>query len=128
MEDIVLGSIEIIKSSNHEEILNSLKKENPKLKWISLDDINSDELVELVNEGLVDYTIINSNEYEVYSQFYPNIKIARRLSSSEPVAWAFSLYSDSSLSAKLYRYCQNMSKLSVKLLEKMILIGNYWQV
>ena len=120
MEDIVLGSIEIIKSSNHEEILNSLKKENPKLKWISLDDINSDELVELVNEGLVDYTIINSNEYEVNSQFYPNIKIARRLSSSEPVAWAFSLYSDSSLSAKLkefFEYSVSSNRINI-LLEK----------
>ena len=50
-----------------------------------------------------------SNEYEIYSQFYPNIKIARRLSSSEPVAWAFSLYSDSSLSAKLKEFFEQLT-------------------
>ncbi|MEC9206139.1 MAG: membrane-bound lytic murein transglycosylase MltF [Pseudomonadota bacterium] len=120
IKDIISGSIEVIKSSNHEETLSTLKKNHPKLKWISLEDINSDELIELVNEGLIDYTIMNSNEYDVYSQFYPNIKIAFKLSSSEPVAWATSLYADNSLSTKLkefFEYSVNSNRINV-LLEK----------
>lgn len=105
--DIIPGTIEIIKSSNHEEVLTSLKALNPKLKWISLDNINSDELIELINEGLIDYTVLNSNEYEVYSQFYPNIKVAFKITSSEPVAWALSKYDDGSLYNKLKEFFEH---------------------
>ena len=120
IEDTMSGSIEIVKASNHEEVLNSLKKIHPKLKWVSLDTINSDELIELLNEGLIDYTIINSNEYEIYAQYYPNIRIAFKLSSSEPVAWALSIYSDNSLSNKLkefFEHAISTNKMS-SLLEK----------
>ena len=107
VEDILSGTIEILKSSNHEEVLNSLKTNHPKLKWISLENVNTDELIELVNEGMIDYTILNSNEFEIYSQFYPNIKTAFKVSTSEPVAWALSSYNDGSLTNKLKEFFEH---------------------
>ncbi|MED5274848.1 MAG: membrane-bound lytic murein transglycosylase MltF [Pseudomonadota bacterium] len=115
IQDVLSGTIEVQKLSNHEEILNSLKLNHPKLKWISLENINTDELIELVNEGMIDYTILNSNEFEIYSQFYPNIKSAFKVSTSEPVAWALSLYNDGSLVNKLkefFEYSINNNRLS----------------
>ena len=107
VEDILSGTIEILKSSNHEEVLNSLKTNHPTLKWISLENVNTDELIELVNEGMIDYTILNSNEFEIYSQFYPNIKTAFKVSTSEPVAWALSSYNDGSLTNKLKEFFEH---------------------
>jgi len=97
ISDTFNGILEVVAGRSHEDRLHQLKDENPDLQWISNDDIRSEELVSLVIEQVVDYTICNSNEVALSRRFHPELKVAFNLSEPLPVAWAFPHSEDDSL-------------------------------
>ncbi|MCP4995970.1 MAG: transporter substrate-binding domain-containing protein, partial [Gammaproteobacteria bacterium] len=56
------GVFEIVAGSSHEEELQRLKSQFPDLNWISQRNLESEELLYLVWEQVIDYTIADSNE------------------------------------------------------------------
>ncbi len=108
IEKITSSIIDIQNSNNHINIMNELKKKYKYIKWTELDSSNTDELVEMISEGLIDYTIINSNEYKVYKRYYPELAIAFNLSNNEPLAWAVSKNVDDSLVKKINDFLKYM--------------------
>ena len=91
------GILEVVAGSSHEEQLESLKQEYPQLAWQTNDELDSDELLILVWQQLIEYTIADSNELSVNRRFYPELKPAFDLSPPEPLAWAFPISEDDSL-------------------------------
>ena len=97
MDDAVEGIMEVMANSSHAEILNELKKKHPNLSWDENKDAGSAELLTLVAENLIDFTIADSNEVILTRRFLPELRVAFNISKPQPLAWAFSKKGDDSL-------------------------------
>lgn len=91
------GQLEIIAESSHAEQLRKLKSKYPKLSWIENSEVESEELLNLVWEKVLDYTIADSNEVAMNRRYYPELRIAFDISEPQPLAWAFPKSRDDSL-------------------------------
>ena len=91
------GLLEIVAGSSHEELLIKLKKDHPGLSWETDGEQDIEELLTLVWQQLIEYTVADSNELSINRRFYPELKPAIDLSEPEPLAWAFPLSDDDSL-------------------------------
>jgi membrane-bound lytic murein transglycosylase F len=89
--------LEVVAGSSHAERLQELKKEFPDLTWQENDQLESEELLYLVWEEVIDYTIADSNEVALNRGFYPELRVAFDISPPEPLAWAFPRGRDSTL-------------------------------
>ncbi|HEY3487605.1 MAG TPA: membrane-bound lytic murein transglycosylase MltF, partial [Gammaproteobacteria bacterium] len=87
--DIVGSRIEVVAGSSFEERLLELKTEFPDLSWESNKELDTDQLLLLVAEEVIDYTIIDSNEFEFNRRFYPELRVAFNISEPQELAWAF---------------------------------------
>ncbi|WP_260294978.1 membrane-bound lytic murein transglycosylase MltF [Sedimenticola hydrogenitrophicus] len=95
--DTVDGVLEVMAGSSHEEQLRQLVAEYPDLNWDAQRAVESTELLNLVYEGLIDYTIANSNEVALSRRYHPELQVAFELGKEMPVAWAFPHAEDNSL-------------------------------
>lgn len=91
------GQLEIIANSSHAEQLQSLKSQYPHLSWHENNEVESEELLNLVWERVLDYTIADSNEVAMNRRFYPELRVAFDLTAPQPLAWAFPKSRDESL-------------------------------
>jgi membrane-bound lytic murein transglycosylase F len=91
------GTLEVIAGSSHAERLQELQKKYPDLAWVANEDDDSEQLLSMVSDQLIEYTIMDSNELSVNRHFYPEVKPAFAISDPEPLAWAFSKGKDNSL-------------------------------
>ncbi len=91
------GILEVLAESSHAERLRRLKVEQPTLEWVENDELESEELLTLVWERVIDYTVIDSNELSMNRRFYPELRVAFDLTEPEPLAWAFPRFQDESL-------------------------------
>jgi membrane-bound lytic murein transglycosylase F len=95
--DLVGRHIEVIAESSHVEQLEALQAAYPDLDWVENPELESDELLYLVWQQVVDYTIADSNEVALNRRFYPELSVAFDMSAPQELAWAFSRQEDSSL-------------------------------
>ncbi len=96
--DLGEGTLEVVAGSSHEERLRYLQETTyPQLHWVARSEYDSEELIYLVNEQVIDYTVADSNDVALNRRFFPHIKAAFDLSDPEPLAWAFAKHTDSSL-------------------------------
>lgn len=83
------GHLEVIANSSHEEQLFQLKKQYPELTWVGNKETESEDLLNLVLEQVIDYTIADSNELAVNQRYYPELRTAFDLGQPHQLAWAF---------------------------------------
>jgi len=89
--------LEVLANSSHAERLAKLKKSYPKLSWDENSEIGSSELLTLVSEQMIDYTIADSNEVALVRRYHPDVRVAFDLSLPESLAWAMPKNKDDSL-------------------------------
>ncbi|MFV1985358.1 MAG: membrane-bound lytic murein transglycosylase MltF [Thiohalomonadales bacterium] len=104
------GHLEVIANSSHVERLLKLKEQNQNLQWYESKDEDALELMHLVSEELIDYTIGDSNEIALNMRFYPAIRVAFNVSKPQPLAWAFPISSDNSLFNEANKFIQALQK------------------
>ncbi len=97
MDDAVEGMMEVMANSSHVEKLKELSKKYPRLSWDENKDAGSTELLTLVEERLIDFTIADSNEILLTRRFHPHLRVAFNISKPQKLAWAFSKNGDNSL-------------------------------
>jgi membrane-bound lytic murein transglycosylase F len=95
--DDLEGHLELVAGSSHVERLESLRSKHPELSWQENDQLESEELLTMVWQQLIDYTIADSNELSINRRFYPELRPAFDISSPQALAWAFSRSDDDSL-------------------------------
>ena len=83
------GIVEVIKGSSHQSMLKQLQKKTSKLNWRSNKDIASEELIELVDEGLIDYILADSHEIALQRRFFPELRIAFEIPPAKLLRWAY---------------------------------------
>ncbi|MFI3189029.1 lytic transglycosylase F [Crenothrix sp. D3] len=91
------GIVEVTKGTSHVESLSQLKQTNQQLNWAENEQLDTAGLLYLVNEGLIDYTVADSNQATLIRRFYPKLNIAFDISAARQLAWALSPSEDTSL-------------------------------
>ncbi len=91
------GTLEVVSGSSHEEHLETLQQEYPDLDWDAAAEQSSEELLALVWQQMIDYTVADSHEIAVNRHYYPELKPAFDLDVPQPLAWAFPKSKDNSL-------------------------------
>ena len=100
IEQILDQSIEVLASTSHVDVLESLKEEYPELTWSENADVEAADLLEKVAMGDVDLTIADSPDFNIQRHFYPDLRVALDLQVEDPVAWAFPKNTGDSLLAR----------------------------
>jgi len=95
--DLNNGILEVVKGSSYIDSLKKLQLKTPLLHWNINSELNTDALLYLVNEGLIDYTIADSHQVSTIKHFYPKLNVAFDITSPRQLAWAFPLSQDQSL-------------------------------
>lgn len=95
--DDLHGSLEVVADSSHAERLRALQQEYPDLTFTENPELSTDELLSLVWEQVIDYTVADSNEVAITRRFYPELRVAFDISKAEALAWAFPPGDDHSL-------------------------------
>jgi membrane-bound lytic murein transglycosylase F len=114
------GILEVSKGTSHINSLSVLKKKNPKLDWIVNDELDTNGLLYLLHEGLIDYTVADSNQILLIRRFYPALNIAFDISKPQQLAWALPLSEDTSLFDEVERFFKRITadKTLAQLIEK----------
>ncbi len=110
LTDLSQGILEVPKASSYIESLEALKTEHPELTWNTNAELNSEALMYLVNEGLIDYTIADSHRADSLKQFYPKLYSAFDISTKRQLAWALPLSNDNSLYNEVNNFFKEISQ------------------
>ncbi len=116
------GDLLVITISSHSERLKLLKKTVPSLNWREQEDIEMHDLMRMVDNGEIDYAVVDSLAYLVNRHIYPNTGLAFDVSEPEPMAWAFPAHSDGTLVAAVNAFLETyISSGSMATLESQLL-------
>jgi len=101
---------DVIKGSSHSENLHQLKLKRPVLNWGEISQTTVFELVSMVNDGLLDYTIADSNQFQLIRGQFPELNVAFNISGPEKIAWAFPKSNDVSLYNAAVNFLDELKK------------------
>lgn len=102
-EDLT-GNLTVVAGSSHTETLRSFKQFHPQLTWQETEEKDAEELLELVLQDELDYTIADSNILAVMRRRYPELSIGFTINKEQGIAWALNKEQDDSLLAALIEY------------------------
>lgn len=97
IEDLLGREIEVHAGTSYVDRLAELQQKHPGLRWMESKERQTEHLLQLVWEGLLDLTVADSNIVELNSQYFPELQVAFDLQKPEPLAWAFPNSEDTSL-------------------------------
>lgn len=86
--DLIGKRILVIKDGIHEERLIQLQADFPELVFESSDQVETIDLLHLVDEHQIDATLVNSNELAMNHVYFPNIQLAFSLQPDIELRWA----------------------------------------
>ncbi|XKM14053.1 membrane-bound lytic murein transglycosylase MltF [Orbaceae bacterium ac157xtp] len=96
--DQITGTLMVPKNSTQSHILGLLKNEAPNLNWQESSVFNQEELLKLVEDQTIDYTIADEQTVTIMQRIYPMLTVAFNVIDDQPKAWYFhDLYDDSLL-------------------------------
>ncbi len=104
------GELRVVKKTNYEKRLHELHSEYRDLTWSKTDELDSRELMELVDNGEISYTITDSNTFQLNRHFYPELRAAFPLTEPEPLAWGFPKFQDPSLRLAASKYIDRLKQ------------------
>jgi membrane-bound lytic murein transglycosylase F len=104
MEDLTGKQVAVAAGSSHAELLVKAQLENPGLEFQEVEDASPEQLLALVEDGQVDYTLIHSNNYSLQRALWPELIADYTAATDMPLAWAFNPKDDQSLYLAAQRY------------------------
>ncbi|MFK8016681.1 MAG: membrane-bound lytic murein transglycosylase MltF [Gammaproteobacteria bacterium] len=96
-DDLIDLHIAVPAGTSFADALVELRETQPELKWEEAASADVDELLLRLVDGDIDATVIDSNEFQIASQFYPELRVAFELPRTDSLAWAFRRDDDDSL-------------------------------
>ena len=97
IDDLSQGKLAVIGGTSRAKLIRGLQGRYPKLSWIEFDDIGSEELIEMVENGRIDFALVDSHELALQHRFFPELRIAFSLGRPRQLRWAFNHADDNSL-------------------------------
>lgn len=96
--DLARGQLVVSSDSSHAQNLRQLQtRDIPELTWSESPDLEVNDLLQMVATGNIDFTVVDSNEFDVLQAYFPNLAVAFDLTPKQNIAWAFEHSRDNSL-------------------------------
>ncbi len=86
--DLTGTSLVVPASTSFAERLRILKKTKPELEWEERPNVNTEQLIEAVASGDIEYTVADSHLISILQNYYPNLEVAMPFGEPEKIAWA----------------------------------------
>ena len=109
LEDIFPDKLDLAVDTSALLTLVQMQQEAPNLSWKIHTERDSHEMLELLENREILYTITDSNELTLARQYYPEIRVAFNVSAPQPVAWAFGNSDDLTLLKASWAFYENIS-------------------
>ncbi len=87
VDDLVSLKLQVPSKSSYEESLVKLAKTVPNLKWDSIKDVNSEQLIEDLWEKEQGCILADSNIVQVHQRYFPELKVVYTFPQKEELAW-----------------------------------------
>lgn len=97
LKDLVGSQMAVIAGTESARLLRELQADNPKLSWKETADLEATDLIRMVQEGELDYAVVNSNELEINLAYYTRAREAFKLPRQHTLAWVMPKTRDHSL-------------------------------
>jgi len=97
----------VLKGSVHEEDLSALQQELTELSYDTSDQVETVDLLRMVDEKLLELTLISSNKVAMNQVYFPNIRVAFTLNENIQQNWAIAPGDDVSLLNEINRFIAN---------------------
>ncbi|MCZ6667773.1 MAG: membrane-bound lytic murein transglycosylase MltF [Gammaproteobacteria bacterium] len=104
IDDLSAGKLAVIGGTSRAKLLRELQGRYPKLSWIESEDIGSEELIEMVENGRFDFALVDSHELALQRRFFPELRIAFELGRPRQLRWAFNHADDDSLALAIENF------------------------
>lgn len=101
LADLVGRRVEVVAGSSHAERLGLLQQRLRDLDWREMNSPGSEDLLERVEIGLSDCTVVDSDTLDVARNFHPGLRPAFLLGEAQPQAWALARTMDLAFKRKL---------------------------
>lgn len=98
--DLLGKKVGIVSDSYHSHEIEKLKKDYPELDWELL-DVESIDLMKMVQDQSLDFAIINSVELDIQQAYYPRVKKAFAIGDTQQISWYFPKTTDKVLIDKV---------------------------
>ncbi|BBG59428.1 membrane-bound lytic murein transglycosylase MltF [Providencia rustigianii] len=114
------GKLVVIAGSTHASTLQKLSKEYPNLKWEESSEYSPNQLLEMVAEGEIDYTLEDSIAIALQQRSHPKIAVAIDLLDDHAITWYMRRSNDDSLDAALLDFfnLSNQNETLARLTER----------
>ncbi len=109
-KDLINAHVVVPAATSFVERLKKLQKTDPGLTWEERKEMHSEQLLEEVASGDIDYTIADSHLVSVLQNYHPNLGVAFSLGESEKIAWGFSKNSNPELLEKVNAFFAKIKK------------------
>ena len=109
INDLNGNDIEIIDSIIIKNNLDSFLK-SIDMNLIISKEKNIDEIINLIKDNKVKYTVLNNNELAIFNKYFPEIKIGFTIGESIPSTWAIPENTNHQLEEKLSEYFTQILK------------------
>ncbi len=86
--DLIGGRIMVVAGSSHVGLLERSRREHPQLEWVEDPSVNDQDLVRMVADGTIDYTVIDSHGFRLLRDGYPEVRAAFSIGQTGEMAWA----------------------------------------
>lgn len=114
------GKLVVIAGSTHASTLKALSTQYPNLKWEESSDYTPSQLLEMVAEGEIDYTLEDSIAVSLQQRIHPKVAVAFDLRDEHAITWYMSRKHDYSLDSALLDFfnISNQNDSLARLTEK----------
>ncbi|HEY5623708.1 MAG TPA: membrane-bound lytic murein transglycosylase MltF, partial [Gammaproteobacteria bacterium] len=104
LRDLLGARIEVLAGSTYVGLLQDASAALPELNWVENSEVDIEALVRRVAEGQIDFTIVDSNLFDLLQHRYPEAREAFAIGDEIPVAWALEKTGDTSLRESISAY------------------------
>jgi len=100
----------VVANSSHEERLEYLRDIVKDLNWKASTELESEELLQMVSDNIIEYTIADSNELSLNQRFLINLRVAFDISEPQRLAWAMPKTNDKSLLREVQKFFKKIEE------------------
>lgn len=100
----ISGDITVIASSPFVDALEKLREKHSELKWRQKRDMDSEELLSMIDNEELNYTISDSTTFQINRRFLPELRAGPVIAVQQPIVWLLSAHNSDQLMSELLAY------------------------
>lgn len=99
-----IKGITVVANSSFVETLNALKNKHPQLAWQTIDDKDSEEILAMIDDGELNYSITDSTTLDINRRYMPELRQGITLIEDQPIVWLLRATDSDILMSKLLAF------------------------